>query len=240
MGSILSRLAFLVLILCHISTFGYSNTFTSADSLTRVSGQVYDSTIQSPIGGAILSYEEMPYGNIVGIVKTEEPSGHFEFMTYEHKSYRIEVKKEKYNTHIEILSPVNHAVEGQYKKDFYINRIPSSGDILKLKSLIFEQGKSEITGASYFELDGLVNKMKEKPSMIIQLEGHTDFHGSRTKNMELSEDRVVAVKNYLIQKGLKKNRIFTKAFGGSNPISKETSEEAARLNRRVEVRILQI
>ena len=138
-----------------------------------------------------------------------------------------------------MVSPSKNAIGGEYKKDFYISRMPDVGDVLKLDNLIFEQGKADITSESYQELDGLVKMMKEKPSMIIQLEGHTDFHGSRTKNMELSEERVIAVKNYLIMKGIGKERIFTKAFGGSKPVTRESTPDAARLNRRVEVRILQ-
>jgi OOP family OmpA-OmpF porin len=217
----------------------YTQNLDAGDNLVKVTGYVYDSTLQTPVGGATISYEELPYGNIIGIVKTDESSGQFEFTTSGQEKYRIEVKKETYNTHIEIISPFKDAVEGEYKRDFRLSRMPDVGDVLKLEHLIFEQGKSDITEDSFSELDDLVRMMKEKPGMIIQLEGHTDFHGSRTKNMELSEDRVMAVKNYLITKGINKNRIYTKAFGGTQPVTRESTPEAARLNRRVEVRILQ-
>jgi OOP family OmpA-OmpF porin len=47
------------------------------------------------------------------------------------------------------------------------------------------------------------------------------------------------VKDYLVSRGVAKNRIVPKAFGGSMPFSKENTEEAHKLNRRVEVRILE-
>jgi len=50
---------------------------------------------------------------------------------------------------------------------------------------------------------------------------------------------VVAVKDYLISKGAPKSKIKTKAFGGTMPLSLDNSEEGHKLNRRVEVRILQ-
>jgi outer membrane protein OmpA-like peptidoglycan-associated protein len=74
--------------------------------------------------------------------------------------------------------------------------------------------------------------------MVIQLEGHTDFRGSASKNMQLSQDRVESVKTYLMRKGIKGTRILTRAFGGTHPLSREATEEAARMNRRVEVRII--
>jgi outer membrane protein OmpA-like peptidoglycan-associated protein len=74
--------------------------------------------------------------------------------------------------------------------------------------------------------------------MIIQLEGHTDFAGNPQANMALSQARVESVKKYLTKGGIDKNRILTKAFGGTKPLSEERTPEAMSQNRRVEVRII--
>jgi outer membrane protein OmpA-like peptidoglycan-associated protein len=81
--------------------------------------------------------------------------------------------------------------------------------------------------------------MHEKHHMVIQLEGHTDFRGNAQLNLELSQKRVDAVRDYLTGKGVAKHRIKTKAFGGTQPLSREDTPDAHALNRRVEVRILQ-
>ena len=70
------------------------------------------------------------------------------------------------------------------------------------------------------------------------MEGHTDAQGSAKANMDLSQDRVDAVKKYLTAKGIGKTRIATKAFGGTKPLSREKTEDARALNRRVEMRVL--
>ena len=110
---------------------------------------------------------------------------------------------------------------------------------MRLDNLIFEVGKSKIDPESFSELDLLVNLMNENPKMVIQLEGHTDFLGDSRANMRLSQQRVESVKDYLAEKGITKSRIRTKAFGGSQPLSRDNTPEAHRLNRRVEVRILE-
>lgn len=112
------------------------------------------------------------------------------------------------------------------------------GKVLRLNNLIFEVGKSRIEEESYHELDLVVRMMNENPKMVIQLEGHTDYLGSADENMKLSEARVEAVKKYLVEKKIEKNRIKTKAFGGTAPLSRDDTPEAHRLNRRVELRIL--
>ena len=81
--------------------------------------------------------------------------------------------------------------------------------------------------------------MNENPKMVIQLEGHTDFLGDSRANMRLSQQRVESVKSYLADHGISKTRIRTKAFGGTQPLSRDNTPEAHRLNRRVEVRILE-
>jgi OmpA-OmpF porin, OOP family len=104
--------------------------------------------------------------------------------------------------------------------------------------LIFPQGKSVIDPKSFDELDEVAQMMKENSKMVIQLEGHTDNQGSAKANMELSQSRVEAVKKYLVSKGIAKDRVKTKALGGSQPLSNEMTQEARAMNRRVEMRIL--
>ena len=84
----------------------------------------------------------------------------------------------------------------------------------------------------------LVAMMKANPKVEIQLEGHTDNQGSADANLKLSQDRVDAVKKYLSSKGINKDRVKTKAFGGTQPLATEKTEEAQALNRRVEMRVL--
>ena len=111
--------------------------------------------------------------------------------------------------------------------------------MLRLDNLIFDVGNSKIDPESNTELDVLVNLMRENPRMIIQLEGHTDYLGDSRANMRLSQQRVESVKSYLGNKDIARSRIKTKAFGGTQPLSRDNTPEAHRLNRRVEVRILE-
>ena len=87
-------------------------------------------------------------------------------------------------------------------------------------------------------MDEVAQMMKENSKMVIQLEGHTDNQGSAKANMKLSEDRVEATKKYIVSKGIGKDRVKTKAMGGTEPLSNEMTQEARAKNRRVEMRIL--
>lgn len=80
--------------------------------------------------------------------------------------------------------------------------------------------------------------LEDNPPMVIQLEGHTDFGGDPKESMKLSQQRVEAVKNYILSKGISKSKVKTKAFGGTQPLSRENTDQARKMNRRVVVRIL--
>jgi outer membrane protein OmpA-like peptidoglycan-associated protein len=110
---------------------------------------------------------------------------------------------------------------------------------MRLDNLIFAVGTAKISPESHDELDEVVSMLKNNPAMVVQLEGHTDIKGDPKLNMKLSQDRVDAVKSYLVSKGSNKSKIKTKAFGGTSPLSRENTEEAHKMNRRVELRILE-
>ena len=112
------------------------------------------------------------------------------------------------------------------------------GKVMRLENLIFNTASSTIEPSSYKELNELITMLNNNPKMVIQLEGHTDYIGNAEMNKKLSQDRVEAVKNYLTTHGANGSKIKTKAFGGTQPLSRENTEQARSLNRRVEVRIL--
>ncbi len=80
--------------------------------------------------------------------------------------------------------------------------------------------------------------MKNNPKVEIELNGHTDNRGDAKKNIILSQQRVERIKSYLVSKGISSKRIKGKGFGGTRPIATNDSEEARKLNRRVEFVIL--
>ena len=122
-------------------------------------------------------------------------------------------------------------------RDFLV--MPASvGSRLELPTLIFAQGKYTMLPASFTELNRLATTLTDNPTVNIRLEGHTDNQGSAKANMELSESRVEAVKKYLVSKGIAKDRVKTKALGGSQPLANEMTQEARAMNRRVEMRVL--
>jgi len=106
---------------------------------------------------------------------------------------------------------------------------------LASKKLEFENDKSIILKKSYGELESLTNMLLLRPELKIRLEGHTDNNGSENYNLELSKNRVQAVKDFLVANGVDAMRIEIAYFGESKPIADNSTEEGKAKNRRVEM-----
>lgn len=209
------------------------------DSLIYAEGKILNAETREPIKARII-YESLPYGNKIGVINNSA----YSFPMFEEERYSITVEAPGFITAKYMLDPASANVEKKVLKDIELStgtkpNVNVPGHVMRLNNLIFEVSKSRIDPESYSELDILVNLMRENPGMIIQLEGHTDYLGDGRANMKLSQQRVESVRDYLGTKGLTKTRIKTKAFGGTKPLSRDNTPEAHRLNRRVEVRILQ-
>lgn len=206
------------------------------DSLITIEGTVADVQTKQPIK-AIVTYQLSPYNNNVGIAHTDEETGAYTLKMIDGRAYNLEVSSVGYLSQAETVLVQDLDSDGSIMINFELMPI-TVGRVMKLNKLFFVQSKADITEDSYPQLDILVKMMKDYPTLVIRLEGHTDYRGSAKLNLELSEDRVDEIKEYLTDRGISKRRIKTQAFGGSQPITTEATEEAQSRNRRVEVRIL--
>lgn len=110
-----------------------------------------------------------------------------------------------------------------------------------LKNIYFEYNKSNITVQGATELDKLVNVMKNNPDMEILVKSHTDSNGSAVYNLNLSNQRAQSTVQYLISKGVSKERLSAKGLGFTEPKIKcqpNCSEEQDAQNRRSEFLIV--
>jgi outer membrane protein OmpA-like peptidoglycan-associated protein len=210
----------------------------SADSLIYAEGNVINIESKQPVIARI-SYQSLPFGNKVGVINNSS----YSFPMYDGEKYSITVEASGYAPAKYMLDPASANDQNRVIQHIELGAgAPKSthevGHVMLLNNLIFQVSKAVISPESYSELDLVVNMMKENQHMVIQLEGHTDYTGDPGQNLKLSQQRVDAVKKYLVSKGVNKKRVLTKAFGGTQPLSTDDTPEAHRMNRRVELRII--
>lgn len=215
-----------------------------SDTVIYAQGKIINAVTKEPVTARI-SYQSLPYGSKIGFLSGSS----FSFPLYDNEKYSITVEAAGFAPSKYMLDPATANGDRKVIQDIELSLPVAAanhaetthtvGKVMRLDDLIFEAGRAKIATSSYAELDEVALMLKNNPKMVIQLEGHTDTRGNAKANLKLSEERVTAVKTYLISKGANKNRVKTKAFGGTMPLSQENTEEAHALNRRVELRILE-
>ena len=108
---------------------------------------------------------------------------------------------------------------------------------MKENMVNFAFNSSELSSATKTNLDKLAKVLVNNPDTNINIYGHTDNKGTDAYNMTLSEKRANSVVNYLASHGVKRNRMFAKGMGESNPVATNETEAGRAENRRVEFAI---
>jgi OmpA-OmpF porin, OOP family len=212
-----------------LAFFCVASQVAAQDSTMEAWGKVLDATTHKGVE-ANIHYSSIPTGSIYGRFVDST----FSFPIFGVVKYQITAEAKGYNPRTVILDPK----EIDDRKVVRNIVLTPTGEAIPLSHLIFSQGKAHIQPQSYQELDEVAGMMKDNSKIVIQLEGHTDNLGNARANLKLSEDRVESVKKYLVSKGIPKNRVKTKAFGGTHLLTNEITPEARNANRRVEMRIL--
>ena len=98
----------------------------------------------------------------------------------------------------------------------------------------FDVNKATIKPESMGTINYVVKMMQDHPELKFSVEGHTDSDGETVANQKLSEARAKSVVEAMVKAGISADRLSSKGFGESKPVSSNDSTEGKAQNRRVE------
>ena len=102
------------------------------------------------------------------------------------------------------------------------------------QAVSFSTGKAMLQAESYVILDQVAEVLKEYPDYQLRVIGHTDNVGRSSTNLILSEERAKSCYEYILSKGISKDRMTYMGKGEVEPIASNETNEGRELNRRVE------
>lgn len=106
------------------------------------------------------------------------------------------------------------------------------------KAIFFETGKATIKKISFKSLDAVVSILKSDPTLYADIEGHTDNVVPKTyTNMELSQRRAEAVRDYFASKGIDASRMTAQGFGDTQPVADNATAAGKAQNRRTVIKL---
>lgn len=105
------------------------------------------------------------------------------------------------------------------------------------KNIFFNTGSAQLLKKSFKPLDEVVKILNENPTLLLDIEGHTDNTGKPEKNQALSEARANAVKAYLTSKGIDAGRLTAAGYGSDRPVADNKTTAGRAKNRRSELKL---
>jgi outer membrane protein OmpA-like peptidoglycan-associated protein len=208
------------------------------DPVVLVSGNVYNAKTKQPLSASLV-YETLPDGVEAGNGLSNPTDGAFKIVLPYDKNYSIRASADKFFAISENLN-LDSLVKAGYKeihKDLYLVPI-EIGQIVRLNNVFFDFDKWDLRPESFVELDRVVKLLKDNPAIVIEMSAHTDSYGTDEYNFKLSDNRARSCMEYILSKGIAKDRITSKGYGETQPVATNDTDEGRQLNRRVEFKIL--
>lgn len=217
-----------------------------SSGLSLLKGTIIDAKTRKPISAKIELYDNQK-NVLITEFTTNAETGKYLVTLPAGKNYGIAVKADGYLFHSENFDLPKESDYQEYEKDVEMKKL-EIGEVIVLRNIFFDLGKYSLRPESQNELDRLTKLMNDNPNLRIQMSGHTDSRGSDAANKELSLNRAKAVVDYLIGKGIAKNRMEYAGYGEEQPIvtdaeiaklkSEKAKEDAHQSNRRTEFKII--
>lgn len=130
---------------------------------------------------------------------------------------------------------------GKADVPIFSQNAPTTGTFAKkVYAIEFETGKATFTPTAMRTLEDLLNQVAVS-GLTVQVNGHTDNIGNPQSNIALSKARAEAVKSFLVTNAgssFPADRVRTRGYGDTTPVSDNATTDGRARNRRVEVLLL--
>jgi outer membrane protein OmpA-like peptidoglycan-associated protein/tetratricopeptide (TPR) repeat protein len=218
--------------------------------VTRVSGQIVSCDSQTPLPGATVKVIDT-ITQVAVYTGTADNNGRYAFTLDEQQSLAVVASLKGYITDSRSLKQPEtkdsdtavHITSAVCLVKEVVEIVPTEEPVV-LQHIYFELNKANLTPASYPALNKLVTFIQADAATRIEISGHTDDRGSAALNQQLSLKRAQSVVDFLISKGVDKQRLVAKGYGADKPIApnrnKDGSDnpEGREQNRRTEMKVL--
>jgi peptidoglycan-associated lipoprotein len=205
-------------------------------------------TPSASLDSAIVKLIEIESDSTLGQLVTKDGGVFGTFPLQEGKDYALVIEKRGYLTKRESFSMAGKAIPPIFRKKLVMDTTFKIGIKLDrlalnktfvLDNIYYDLDKFNIRSDAALELDKLVQIMKDNATLKIELSSHTDVRSPDNYNMKLSQNRANSAVEYIVSKGIDKERMTAKGYGETRLVVKDAkTEEEHQRNRRTEFVIL--
>lgn len=135
------------------------------------------------------------------------------------REYFMKAQKNKYFADAASVATKGKTETTHFEQDFFLNKIPDSE--IEIEGIEYDFDKATLRPKSKENLDKIVDLLNLNDNLSIMINSHTDSRGSDEYNLRLSQSRAQSCVDYLISKGIKKERLIAKGWGETDPLIKQ-------------------
>lgn len=202
-------------------------------------------------GNVINKKTNLPMANVLvvlskadgGILKFEtDATGSYNFNLSAESEYTLAGVKRGFLSDMKDVTTKGLTTSTVIEKNLYLETIELNKAI-RIDNIYYDFDKWNIRPDAAIELDKLVKTLKENPTIWIELGSHTDSRGKDAYNLNLSQKRAESAVQYILSKGIDKNRITARGYGETQLLNRcsngvTCTEEEHQHNRRTEFKIV--
>lgn len=204
---------------------------------TNLKGVVRDANSLNPLH-ANIQVRNSRNNDLVAEAASSLRTGEYYTTFFAGESYELIAESKNYWNYKEKLEIDQITAFDNITRDILLNKI-YEGEVLRVDNLTFSYGRFDLSQIAKVQLDVVIKRLTDNPSVHVQIVGYTDNIEAINLNAKsVSEQRANSVADYLKSKGLQPNRISIKGEGDKNPAHDNDTENGRAMNRRVEIIVL--
>jgi OOP family OmpA-OmpF porin len=212
-----------------------------------ISGTVYDYATSEPISSALITIKDVANDEEPMFLITDD-KGFYSTPLKENKQYFLKAQKKGYQASAASATTKGLTETTHIVQDFTLDVIP--GEDVVIEGIEYDLNKSTLRPKSMEILDKIYDYLQLNDNFSIEINAHTDTRGSAQLNLKLSQARAQSCVNYLISKGITKERLVPTGYGETKPLISDAEiaklipkspefETAHQKNRRTAFRVMQ-
>jgi outer membrane protein OmpA-like peptidoglycan-associated protein/tetratricopeptide (TPR) repeat protein len=189
-----------------------------------ISGYVIDDETGDPIPSALVTIKDV-HNDVEPLYLITDDKGYYSSPLRENMEYFLKAQKKGYFADAGSAVTKGLTETTHLEKDFILRKIPA-GDVV-IEGIEYDFNKATLRPKSMEILDKIVDLMVLNDNLQIEINSHTDTRGSDKYNMKLSQGRAQSCVDYIISKGISKDRIKAVGYGETKPLVSD--EEIAKM-----------
>ncbi|WP_375436411.1 OmpA family protein [uncultured Hymenobacter sp.] len=203
--------------------------------VTILKGTVTDDATKQPLE-ATIDVIDNSLNQTIASFRANAQSGRYLVSLPSGVNYGIVVKQDGYLFHSENFDLPAGAAYSEVVKDIPLKKLDVGVKVV-LNNIFFDFDKATLRKESTGELVRLQALLAETPALRLEISGHTDNVGNDSYNKDLSQRRAKTVVDYLVGKGISKDRLTFAGYGDTQPVAPNTSKANRQQNRRTEFKV---